>query len=287
MTPGCAGRRKGGGALSFSRQNPSDPEDNTFFFCRARDLMMHAPLKFTNHRIEEYALKVTYRPEDDTGKIIYNLSLIESPDLEFALSVMKEAHRRGITISDRFLVAGPGEQVGGFIVPDGRHAICTMCSITLDALLLQRGIPASPIGGGIVEVDGRVAQRFTSLILYRDTTLDPLEVLISQEATSILDVMDHGKGNILANIRECHMEAEHLLGTVLDELASIGFSGILDVGAPNVPLLGVPVSPQYLGVAMVGGTNAMAAVRETGRSVVTRALKGLIDIQAMGYLDDY
>ena len=249
--------------------------------------MMHAPLKFTNHRIEEYALKVTYRPEDDTGKIIYNLSLIESPDLEFALSIMKEAHKRGITISDRLLVAGPGEQVGGYTVPDGRHAICTMCSITLDALLLQRGIPESPIGGGIVEVDGRVAQRFTSLILYRDTTLDPLEVLISQEATSILDVMNHGKGNILANIRECHMEAEHLLGAVLDELTGIGFSGILDVGAPNVPLLGVPVSPQYVGVAMVGGTNAMAAVREAGHPVVTRALKGLIDIGEMGYLEDY
>ncbi len=48
--------------------------------------------------------------------------------------------------------------------------------------------------------------------------------------------MSHGKGNILANIRECHMEAEHLLGAVLDELTGIGFSGILDVGAPpNVP----------------------------------------------------
>lgn len=248
---------------------------------------MHAPLKFTNHRIEEYALKVTYCPEDDTGKIIYNLSLIESRDLEFALSIMKEAHKRGITISDRLLVAGPGGQVAGYTVPDGRHAVCTMCSITLDALLLQRGIPASPIGGGIVEVDGRVAQRFTSMILYRDTTLDPLEVLISQEATSILDVMRHGKGNILANIRECHMEAEQLLGTVLDELSAIGFSGILDVGAPNVPLLGVPVSPQYIGVAMVGGTNAMAAVREAGKPVVTRALKGLIDIREMDYLDDY
>jgi repressor of nif and glnA expression len=83
------------------------------------------------------------------------------------------------------------------------------------------------------------------------------------------------------------MEAEQLLGEVLDELTAIGFTGILDVGAPNVPLLGVPVSPQYLGVAMVGGTNPMAAVRETGRQVVTRALKGLIDIQEMGYLDDY
>ena len=248
---------------------------------------MYVPLKFTNHRIEEYALRVTYRPEEDVGKIIYNLSLIESGDLEFTLSIMKEAHRAGITISDRIRVAGPGERVDGYTVPDGRHAICTMCSITLDALLLQRGIPINPIGGGIVEVDERVAQRFTSMILYRDTTLDPLEVLISQETTSILDVMHSGSGNILANIRECHMEAEPLMGTVLDELSSIGFSGILDIGAPNVPLLGVPVSPQYVGVAMVGGTNAMAAVREAGKLIVTRALKGVIDIREMGYLEDY
>ena len=248
---------------------------------------MHVPLKFTNHRIEEYALRVTYRPEEDTGTIIYNLSLIENRDLEFALSVMKEAHRTGITISDRIRVASPGEEVGDYTVPDGRHAVCTMCSITLDALLLRRGIPANPIGGGVVEIEARVPRRFTSMILYRDTTLDPLEVLISQEATSILDVMHHGNGNILANIRECHMEAEPLVGTVLDELAAIGFSGILDVGAPNVPLLGVPVSPQYVGLAMVGGTNAMAAVREAGKPVVTRALKGLIDIREMGYLEDY
>ena len=62
---------------------------------------MNVPLKFTNHRIEEYALRVTYRPEENAGTIIYNLSLIESRDLEFALSVMKEAHRAGITVSDR------------------------------------------------------------------------------------------------------------------------------------------------------------------------------------------
>ncbi|MDK2889848.1 MAG: global nitrogen regulator NrpRII [Methanoculleus sp.] len=248
---------------------------------------MHSPLKFTNHRIEEYALRVTYRPEEDAGTIIYNLSLIESHDLEFALSIIKEAHKAGITISDRILIAAPGEQIGDYTVPDGKHAVCTMCSITLDALLLRRGIPINPIGGGIVEVEGRVPRRFTSMILYRDTTLDPLEVLISQETTSILDVMRRRDGNILANIRECHMEAEPLMNTVLDELTAMSFSGILDVGVPNVPLLGVPVSPQYVGVAMVGGTNAMAAVKETGRSVVTKALKGLIDIREMGYLEDY
>ncbi len=117
------------------------------------------------------------------GKIIYNLSLIESPpDLEFALSIMKEAHKRGITISDRLLVAGPGG-AGRRLHRAGRPAR------HLHGVQYHARRPSSPArhpgepdrGGGIVEVDERVAQRFTSLILYRDTTLDPLEVLISQE----------------------------------------------------------------------------------------------------------
>jgi len=249
--------------------------------------MMNIPLKITNHRIEEYALQVTYNPEENTGQIIYNLSLIREGDLEYALSVMRDAHRAGISVSDRTRIAYSGEQINEYVVPQGIIAICTMCSITLDALLMRRGVPLNPIGGGVVEVEARVPRRFTSMILYRDTTLDPLEVLISQEITSIQNVIQKGDGNILANMRECHMEAEPLVGVVLDELAANGFSGILDVGAPNVPLLGVPVSPQYLGVVMVGGTNAMAAIKETGHWVVTRALKGLIDIEEMGHLEDY
>ncbi len=248
---------------------------------------MKEPLKFTNHRIEEYALQVTYNPEENTGKIIYNLSLIKEEDLSFALAMLKDAHRTGLMVSDRIRIAEPGEEIGDYTIPDHAHAVCTMCSITLDALLLQRGVPLNPIGGGVVEVDRHEARRFISMLLYKDTTLDPLEVLISQDITSILGVMEHGSGNILANMRECHMEAEPLVGTVLDELTATGFSGILDVGAPNVPLLGVPVSPEYLGITMVGGTNAMAAIKETGRWVVTRALKGLIGIEEMGYLADY
>lgn len=248
---------------------------------------MDGPLKFTNHRIEEYALQVTYDPEQDTGTIIYNLSLIKAEDLELAIATLKAAQRTGLLVSDRVRIAEPGETIADYAVQQGNYAICTMCSITLDALLLRRGVPLNPIGGGVVEIDSHEPRRFTSMLLYRDTTLDPLEVLISQESTSIRSVMENGTGNILANMRECHMEAEALVGNILDELASGGFAGILDVGAPNVPLLGVPVSPQYLGVTMVGGTNAMAALKEMGTWVITRALKGLIDIREIGYLDDY
>ncbi len=248
---------------------------------------MNDPLKFTNHRIEEYALQVTYDPEEDTGTVIYNLSLIRNEDLEPALSIMKETHSTGLSVSNRVRITDAGERICSYTVPQGCSAIWTVCSITLDALLLRRGVPLNPIGGGVVEIDHRTPRRFTSMLLYRATTLDPLEVLVSQETTSILDVIHHGSGSILANMRECHMEAEALVGMVLDELTASGFSGILDFGIPNVPLLGVPVSPQYMGVAMVGGTNAMAAIKEAGYWVVTRALGGLIDIGELGYLEDY
>ena len=90
----------------------------------------------------------------------------------------------------------------------------------------------------MVEIENRAPLRFTHIILYEYTTIDPLQVLISQQITSVNDVMRKGSGNILANIREFHMEAEPLVGSVLDELAESSFTGILEVGVPNVPLLG-------------------------------------------------
>ena len=65
------------------------------------------------------------------------------------------------------------------------------------------------------------------------------------------------------------------------------YTGILEVGMPNLSLLGVPVSPQYIGISAVGGTNPMAAIREGGRWVQTQAMKGLMDIREMDEIRDY
>lgn len=248
---------------------------------------MNLPLKFVNNRIEEYAMQVTYQPAENTGNIIYNLSIIRAEDLEYAVTMLKNAFQVGLAVSDRVKFLKEGETLGDFVIPKDHIGICTMCSLTLDGLLLKQGIPLRSIGGGVVEIEDRMPLRFTHFILYEHTTIDPLEVLVSQDITSITTVMRRGRGTILGNIRECHMEAESRVSLLLDDLTTIGFTGILDLGAPNVPLLGVPVTPQYFGVAMVGGTNAMAAIKESGRPVVTRAMKGLIDIQSMGCIDDF
>lgn len=248
--------------------------------------VMNHPLKFVNNRIDEYALKVTYIPEKAQGDIIYNLSIIREDDIEDAIVNLKNSYNVGLCVSDRVRFIKPGETIDKFTMPDGNVGICTMCSITLDALLLKRGVPVHPIGGGVVEIEQRIPRRFTDIIRYEHTTIDPLQVLLSQEITNITSVMTQGNGSILANIRECNMEAESIVVIVLDQLTEAGFTGILDVGIPNAPLLGIPVRPEYFGIALVGGTNPIAAFKESGKWVQTIALKGLMDIQEMGSIED-
>jgi len=248
---------------------------------------MNSPLKFVNNNIEDYAIQVTFDPVEGEGTIVYNLSLIKNEDLDFAISILKDAYKTGVSVSGLVRFYSSGEKVAEYTVPKGCTAICTMCSITFDGLLIRRGIPVNMIGGGVVEIENRTPIRFTHIILYEHTTIDPLQVLISQKITSVTNVMRKGSGNILANIREFHMEAEPVVGTVLDELASSSYSGILEVGMPNLSLLGVPVSPQFIAIAAVGGTNPVAAIREGGRWVQTQAMKGLMDITQMHEIRDY
>ncbi|HVP25305.1 MAG TPA: DUF128 domain-containing protein [Methanomicrobiales archaeon] len=244
-------------------------------------------LTFVKNRIEDLAMEVTYDPAGNTGKIIFNLSLIPKQHLDAAITLFRNAYRAGLSVSDKVRILEEGETLNNLTIPEGLTGICTLCTITLDGILLHRGIPIRPIGGGLVEIDDRVPRRFTHMILYEATTIDPLEVLVAQDLTSITRVMREGSGTILANLRECHMEAESQVIGLLDDLSEIGFTGILEVGAPNVPILGVPVSPQYFGVAMVGGTNPMAALKEEGIPVVTKALKGVMDVAGMGSIRDY
>ena len=248
---------------------------------------MTGPLKFVDHSIEDFAMQVTYDPSKGIGKVVYNLSLIKNEDFEYAVSILKDAYKTGVSVSGLVRFATSDEKVADYVVPEGCTAICTVCSTTFDGLLIRRGVPVNPIGGGVVEIENRAPIRFTHIILYEHTTIDPLQVLISHKITSVNNVMRRGSGNILANVREFHMEAQPLVGSVLDELTNSSFTGILEVGMPNVPLLGVQVSPQFVGIAAVGGTNPMAAIREGGRWVQTQAMKGLMDTSEMIEIRDY
>ena len=244
-------------------------------------------LAFVDHRIEELAIRVTYNPVQHSGLVVVNLSYVPNGLLTQALNELQmtcDAHlnpSRLVRIvpsgSKKPILYGPDKTHIEYEIPKNYTAVFTLCSATIVGLLVQNKIPVRPIGGGVVEVVDNVPRRFTHMIRYDATTIDPLLVLISQETTSLHQIMQTGSGNLLASVHACHMEAETEVGRILDMIPR-WYSGILDIGLPNIPLLGIPLDSRYFGIATLGGTNWLAALAEKNISAITYAMKGLLDI---------
>nr|HPR66739.1 NrpR regulatory domain-containing protein [Methanothrix sp.] len=128
--------------------------------------------------------------------------------------------------------------------------------------------------------------RFTDMLMYWATTIDPIDVLISQELTSVVEMMETGSGRVLGNLQEAPMLALERIEERLELLAEVGFSGVLDLGDPNMNVLGVSVERDHVGISLVGGTNIIAAAMSRGISIKTESISGLTEIREMTHIED-
>ena len=210
---------------------------------------------------------------------------MDRDDVSNILPIIRDVMLSGLTVSPLGKMLLPGESVNDFIIPLNKCGIATVCSITVDGILLKHGIPVKPRFGGLVEVKDGNPVRFTDLVRYDSTTIDPLEILMSQSLTSVSDMLTIGSGKILANLREITMNARDRVEETLDELIAAGFSGILEVGEPNTDILGVSVERDHFGVVVVGGTNPMAVAQEQGFRIDTHAMSSLMEVSDMVPID--
>jgi global nitrogen regulator NrpRII len=234
------------------------------------------PLVFTLSRIENLMQQVTFDPEKMKGTIIANTSYVRRERLEETLEIFRDTIQSGLAVCPLLKV----EDVGN------RAKIYTACSITLAGVLLKRGIPIRPKGGGIIEVVEREPSRFTDMLMYWATTVDPIDILIAQDLTGITGMMRTGNGRILGNIHEAPMVAREKMEEALDLMASVEFAGVLELGEPNMDVLGIAVERDHVGLALVGGTNLIAAAAECGIEIETKSISGLIEAAEMSHIDD-
>jgi repressor of nif and glnA expression len=238
-------------------------------------------MMFANARIEDIMYGVTFNPKTRDGEVIVNLSVVDKKDLEQTLDIFKQVMYSGLSVCSYVKLFDEGEAFSGYVIGEGKAGIATVCSITIDGVFLKQGIPVRPKFGGIVQVKDRQPIRFTDMIRYDCTTIDPLEVLMSQDLTSINGMIRTGSGKILANFREVPMTAKDDVDHTINRLLTAGFYGILEVGEPNTPVLGIEVDRDHIGVIITGGTNPMAGVQEAGIPIITKAIKGVLDFREM------
>jgi len=135
--------------------------------------------------------------------------------------------------------------------------------------------------GGILQMADSRPLRFTEIIEYSGSSLDPAEIFIKGRMASVLDAARSGAGKVLAGFREipvaCLPEAED----ILNELAQIGFSGTVVIGEPNQPTLQIPVGSGYAGLVILAGLNPLAAVEEAGMNTHNTSLAMMVDFQKL------
>ncbi len=243
-------------------------------------------LGFTAARVDTLAWQMDYDVERGEGRIVLNVTLISRANLLHAVREMTVVFRAGLGMGRYVALFAPGERVGTLTVPESQVGIGTICSVTVNGVLLGRRIPALARFGGLLEMADRRPARFTELIAYEGTTLDPLEVFIKARLTDVHGAAITGNGRVGASFREVPTAARDDVEAVRDRLRERELDGILVIGKPNRPLFDLPVAQGRTGMVILGGLNPAAAIEEAGIPTSNRALCALCDFKRLIHYRD-
>ena len=230
-------------------------------------------------RLELLAFQTSFNPENKTGQLPINTSLFDKEQFKAALEVMSSAFKAGLCVSDLVVVAPEGEKLGSVVIPHGKIGFATICSVAINGVLLKAGIPVQSKFGGILEVRESKPPRFTAIINYAGTSVDPNEQYIHAGMTSVSEAIKTGNGKILANFREAPASARSMAAEVIDSLKNAGISGVYALGNTSEPICQIPVRMNQVGMVLLGGLNPLAAAFEAGIGVENIGESGTLDFE--------
>jgi len=245
------------------------------------DALVADRIGFVNTWIEECMYRSGFDPLSAANQVVVNTSLLDKKDCESALDIIKRVFDAGYTVSRRMLILDEGAEIGSLIVPEGSLAISTVCSITIDGMLLKGGIPVNTTFAGIVEVRGGVPAEFTDLIAYAGSSLDPMKIFMSRRTSQVTSAVNVGEGKILANMREIPIAAADLAQKLLQEAEKVGINGMIKMSDSEESSMGCPVGAGKVGIVVGAGVNALMAVEEAGISIVTMPISTLVEYGKM------
>lgn len=241
---------------------------------------------FLSARIDQMTYRMTFDLTAKSGMVVLNVTLVEPKALAKCISQICKVYADGYAMGHLAALIEPGERIGHITIPNNMIGMGTVCSITLNGVLLHHGIPTNSRFGGLLELRDRKPTRFVEIIMYDGTSIDPLEVFIRSGMTNYSGAIKTGNGRIGASFREFPAESREKVEDLAQKLQKIGLGGFMRIGRPGQPLLDIPVNEGRVGAIVIGGLNPVAILEETGVHVYSRALAGLIDFGRLFQYDE-
>jgi len=206
---------------------------------------------------------INYDIEDKRGNVIVNSATVPIEYKEEAIDALKESYENKLAISDVLQVDYEKNSM----------KIYTICSLTVDGVLLKNRIPVIPYYGGILEAKPD-KNRFIEAIAYEGTSLDPHEVFFNKA---------DGKKYLLAGIRKVPISANEQLRSINEKL---GWNSIIEIGRPNNDICGVKIEKSLFGITTIGGTNPFANIHSRNIPVEMKTLHKPIDYSELTYYEN-
>ena len=236
---------------------------------------------FLSAKIDQITFRMKFDLSRATGTVVVNISIISIDQMKRCLPLITRVYKAGYSMGNLIGLFKPGEKVGDYIIPENSVGIGTVCSITLNGVLLAHGIPTKSRFGGLLELKDKKPVRFAEIITYEGTSLDPLEVFIRSGMTDYLGATSTGNGRIGVGFREIPMDSRDYVIELAKKLERVGLCGFLTIGWPSQPLLEIPVSTGSVGVIVIGGLNPAAILEESNIKIKSRALAGLVEYEKL------
>lgn len=236
---------------------------------------------FLAAKIDQMTYRMSFNLSSKAGTVVVNVSLVDESQLEEAAPLVKKVFAAGYAMGQLLTLFPSGERLGETAIPEGMIGIGTVCSITLNGVLLSHGIPTHSRFGGLLELQNYKATRFVEVIHYSGTTLDPLEIFIRSGMTDYFGATETGNGRIGASFREVPAESRKEVTVLARKLEEVGLGGFMTIGWPGQPLLEIPVNQGQVGAIVIGGLNPAAILEERGIRTQSRALAALIDYERL------
>ncbi len=236
---------------------------------------------FVNSRIDDLACRSDLDLAARRGKLVINVTFFPLEQERRAVEAMRAAFKAGFCLSDLALRAGPGERVGDLEVPAGMAGWGTVCSVTLNAVFLRHGIPVESSFGGLLEIREGRPVRFTEIISYAGSSLDPIEIFIKGKMTSVHAAAVNSNGRVCASFRLIPASALQHATEVRERMREARLGEMILLGRPGQPLMEVPTGKDRVGLVVAGGLNPPAAAEEMGVDTFSRAMATLVDYSSL------
>ncbi|OPY64803.1 MAG: Ribonuclease R winged-helix domain protein [Syntrophorhabdus sp. PtaU1.Bin050] len=243
-------------------------------------------VNFIINKIDSFAYLTDFNIDTLKGNVVLNISFFPEKKIRDVIKIMAPVFESPYVVSNRIVLSRGEDRIGDVAIPRGCVGLGTVCSITLNGIFLKTGIPVTSRYGGVIEVEDGEPARFTSLISYEGSSMDPLEIFIRSRMTDITGIMKDNAGKALASLREIPVvsinEAERLSAKMIRK----GLGGRILFGKPNQPFLDIPVGVDKVGMLAVGGLNPIAAVQEAGIETENRAMSTLYEYSKLLSFND-